>query len=224
MKQDGEVENASVAADSPTSSRRRKRLKTRSLVAVALLIGVPATAYIAARPNRCSDAIVLSDSYSNAGQEIGKPFPTVSAKTLAKRCVRFPDETKGKVGLVFVAFEQGAQQDINSWVSPFIGDVLDNDKVSYYEIPMISGAYKPVSRFIDGGMRGGVPKDLHDRTATFYGKRADFFQSMAITDQSRAYLFVLSRDGRIVFRTDGPATTEKVSAAREALESELAKA
>jgi hypothetical protein len=196
-------------ASEPRASAGRRRFTTRKLVAVALLIGVPATAYIAARSNRCSDAIVLSDSYSNAGQEIGKPFPTASAKTLAKRCVRFPDETKGKVGLVFVAFEQGAQQDINSWVSPFIGDVLDNDKVSYYEIPMISGAYKPVSRF---------------RTATFYGKRADFFQSMAITDQSRAYLFVLSRDGRIVFRTDGPATTEKVSAAREALESELAKA
>jgi hypothetical protein len=217
------VEDESVAVESKPSIKRRKRFTSRRILALLLLLGVPTTAFIAARPNRCSDTVVLNDSYANAGQGIGKPFPTVSAKTLAKRCVRFPDETKGKVGLVFVAFEQGAQQDINSWVDPFIGDVLNNDAVSYYEIPMISGSFKPVSRFIDGGMRGGVPKDLHDRTATFYGKRADFFQSMAITDQSRAYLFVLSRDGRIVFRTDGPATPEKISAARKALEMELAK-
>jgi hypothetical protein len=217
------VEDESVAVESKPSIKRRKRFTSRRLLALVLLLGVPTTAFVAARPNRCSDTVVLNDSYSDPGQGIGKPFPTVSAKTLAKRCVRFPDETKGKVGLVFVAFEQGAQQDINSWVSPFIGDVLNNNEVSYYEIPMISGAYKPVSRFIDGGMRGGVPKDLHDRTATFYGKRADFFQSMAITDQSRAYLFVLSRDGRIVFRTDGPATTEKISATRTALVAELAK-
>jgi ATP10 protein len=217
------VEDGSVAVESQPPSSRRKRFTSRRVLALVLLLGVPTTAFIAARPNRCSDTVVLNDSYADAGQGIGKPFPTVSAKTLAKRCVRFPDETKGKVGLVFVAFEQGAQQDINSWVDPFIGNLLSNDAVSYYEIPMISGSFKPVSRFIDGGMRGGVPKDLHDRTATFYGKRADFFQSMAITDQSRAYLFVLSRDGRIVFRTDGPATTEKISAARNALEMELAK-
>jgi ATP10 protein len=217
------VEDESVAVESKPSIKRRKRFTSRRILALLLLLGVPTTAFIAARPNRCSDTVVLNDSYANAGQGIGKPFPTVSAKTLAKRCVRFPDETKGKVGLVFVAFEQGAQQDINSWVDPFIGDVLNNDAVSYYEIPMISGSFKPVSRFIDGGMRGGVPKDLHDRTATFYGKRADFFQSMAITNQSRAYLFVLSRNGRIVFRTDGPATTEKILAARNALEAELAK-
>jgi hypothetical protein len=217
------VEDESVAVESKPSIKRRKRFTSRRILVLVLLLGVPTTAYVAARPNRCSDTVVLSDSYSNAGQGVGKLFPTVSAKTLAKRCVKFPDETKGKVGLVFVAFEQGAQQDINSWVSPFIGDLLNNDEVSYYEIPMISGSFKPVSRFIDGGMRGGVPKDLHDRTATFYGKRADFFESMAITDQSRAYLFVLSRDGRIVFRTDGPATTEKISATRTALEAELAK-
>jgi ATP10 protein len=223
VKQDEQVEDESVAVPSQPPSRRQKRFTARRVMALSLLVGLPTAAFVAARPNRCSDAIVLNDSYSDAGQSIGKPFPTISAKTLAKRCVRFPEETKGKVGLVFVAFEQGAQQDINSWVDPFIGDVLSNDAVSYYEIPMISGTYKPVSRFIDGGMRGGVPKNLHDRTATFYGKRADFFESMAISDQSRAYLFVLSRDGRIVFRTAGPATAEKISAARNALEAELAK-
>jgi ATP10 protein len=223
VRQGNQLEDPSVVEAPRPTIPRRKRFTARKMVTLVLIVGVPTTAYIAARPNRCSDTVVLNDSYSDAGQSIGKRFPTVSAKTLAKRCVRFPEETKRKVGLVFVAFEQGAQQDINSWVGPFIGDVLNNDAVSYYEIPMISGAYKPVSRFIDGGMRGGVPKDLHDRTATFYGKRADFFESMAITDQSRAYLFMLSRDGRIVFRTSGPATTEKISAARDALEKELAK-
>jgi hypothetical protein len=199
-----------------------RRLTKRRIFSLALLVSVPTTAYVAARPNRCSDSVVLNNAYgSDEGQSIGKPFPTISAKTLAQRCVRFPEETKGKVGLVFVAFEQQAQQDIDTWVSPLIGDLLKNDDVSYYEIPMISGVYKPVSRLIDGGMRGGVPKDLHDRTATFYGKRADFFSSMAITDQSRAHLFVLSRDGRIMFRTSGPATVEKVAAARNALDQEL---
>jgi hypothetical protein len=86
---------------------------------------------------------------------------------------------------------------------------------------MISGAYKPVSRFIDRGMRGGVPKSLHDLTATFHGERREFFSSMKITDRKRAYLFVLARQGEIVFRTSGFATAGTVDEARAAIEGEL---
>ncbi len=195
---------------------RRKRIIT-----LVMLIGLPSAAFVVARPQRCSDRIIFKDSGSTRGNAV--LFPTVSAKTLAGRCVTFPKETRGQVGLVFVAFEQRAQTDIDSWVDPLIADYLDSEQVSYYEIPMISGGYKPVSRLIDGGMRGGVPKKLHDKTATFYGDRADFFSSMEITDKKRAYLFVLSRDGRIVYRDSGRATADGVKAASQAIEAEVDK-
>jgi ATP10 protein len=149
-------------------------------------------------------------------------FPTVQANTLAGRCIVFPDETKGRAAIIFVAFEQRAQQQIDTWVEPFIGEYLERDDVAYYEIPMISGVYRPVSRFIDGGMRGGVPKDLHDRTATYYGKRGAFFDAMGITDQSKAYLYVLSRDGEIIFRASGSATVGDIESAKAAVETALA--
>ena len=144
-------------------------------------------------------------------------FPTVLAKTLANRDIEFPKQIRGQIGLLFVAFEQNAQQQINSWLTPLIGTYLDSTQVAYYEIPMISGAYKMAADFIDGGMRRGVPKNLHDRTATYYGPRDAFCSALNITDRSKAYLFVLDREGQIVFRAAGMATDETSKAANASI-------
>jgi hypothetical protein len=144
-------------------------------------------------------------------------FPTIPAKTLAGRSVTFPDETRGRIGLIFVAFEQRAQQDITTWVKPLIERYLDAPDIGYYEIPMISSEYRSSAGQIDGGMRSGVPKDLHDRTATFYGDREGFFTSLGIGDQSVAYLFVLNQKGEVVFHTQGRANATDIAAVDAAI-------
>jgi ATP10 protein len=196
-------------------SKFRRVVRKRRAVIIGLIVAlaVPLVGYADARSNRCSDRIEKPKSNDD--------FPSITAKTLAGRCVAFPKATRGKVGLVFVAFEQGAQSRIDTWVEPLVSGYLTNKDIAYYEIPMISGAYTPVSRLIDSGMRGGVPTDLHDRTATFYGDRAAFFSSMKIEDRSNAYLFVLSRTGQIVHRASGSSTAELVAEVRKAIEDEL---
>lgn len=127
--------------------------------------------------------VVASSTTPPAGTPAGPPlFPTLAAQTLAKRAVTFPQETAGKVGLLFVAFERDAQEQINSWLAPLLQQYVFSDEVSYYEVPMISGGYGMVATFIDGGMRRGVPQTLHDRTATYYGPRDAFFKALNITE------------------------------------------
>lgn len=150
-------------------------------------------------------------------------FPTVAAQTLAKRAVTFPQETAGKDGLLFVAFERDAQEQINSWLTPLLQQYVFSDEVSYYEVPMISGGYGMVATFIDGGMRRGVPQTLHDRTATYYGPREAFFKALNITDTSKPYLFVLDKQGHIVFRTAGWYNGIDAQAANDAITDALGK-
>ncbi len=141
-------------------------------------------------------------------------FPTVHARTLADREVEFPAEVRGTVGLLFVAFAQDAQRQINSWM-PLLTNYLSSKEVSYYELPMMEDAYRSAAAFIDGGMRRGVPPRLHDRTATYYGSLDAVFAALEITDNSKAYLFVLDRDGRIVFRVSDMATDDGVAKVTE---------
>jgi hypothetical protein len=50
-----------------------------------------------------------------------------------------------------------------------------------------------------------------------------FFCSRNIIDTSRAYLFVVSRTGEIVFRTDGSINDDSVRLATDSIETAIAK-
>jgi hypothetical protein len=166
---------------------------------------------------------VQSPHVQNSEKSAPMIFPTVTAKTLAGRTVQFPEATSGKIALLFVAFEQASQQQINTWFPVLLKDVLREGRVEYYEVPMISGAYRLVSRFIDSGMRGGVPKDLHDRIATFYGDRSSFFTSLDIQSTGDAILFVLSASGEILVRVQGSADPAKVAKVKAVMNHALEK-
>jgi ATP10 protein len=193
---------------------RRKKIRRRVLQLVFLL-ALPTVAYFTVLgPTGCHRA---SSVRVPAAKGTTMLFPTVRAQTLSGRCVVFPDETQGKVGIYFVAFEQQAQSQIDTWVDPFIRRYLDREDVSYFEIPMISTVFRPVAKLIDGGMRGGVPRSLHDRTATFYGNRKAFFERLAIKDRSKAYLFVVDRSGEILFRAEGSFSEQAMISADNAV-------
>ncbi len=144
-------------------------------------------------------------------------FPQISAHTLSGRAVEFPAEVLGKPAVLCVAFRQGAQRIINDWFPPLLGELVGRQDLNYFEIPMISLGFKPVSRWIEGGMRGGVPGDLHDRTATAFSYRGGFCRALAITDRRVPHFFVLSAAGEIVHREQGAATIDAVGGIRAAL-------
>jgi hypothetical protein len=68
-----------------------------------------------------------------------------------------------------------------------------------------------------------VPQALHDRTATYYGPRQAFFDALHITDTSKPYLFVLDKQGHIVFRTSGWYNGIDAQAANDAITDSLGK-
>ena len=62
--------------------------------------------------------------------------------------------------------------------------------------------------WIDGGMRGGVPKFLHDYTVTYYGPLRSYFKSLDISDKGDCYMYVLNSQGIVIDRFSGYSTEE----------------
>lgn len=142
--------------------------------------------------------IFMQDAYLN------KSFPIIEGISLSGNKVVFPDVVIGKPTVLAIAFRRNAQNCINSWV---VDDLLIkygvNKSINYYEIPMLGGQYKMARNWIDGGMRGGVPKFLHDYTVTYYGPLRSYFKSLDIQDRGDCYMFVLDSKGVVVERFTG---------------------
>ncbi len=130
-------------------------------------------------------------------------FPTIKANTLTKEKITIPEDLNGEVNIIILAFEQKAQRIIDTWANIILKEYEPQENITYYEVPMISGWYLPMGSQIDNWMRGGIPEEYHDNTATFYGNRQYIFEGLNIQDKSDCYLFVLDEKGVIHYRTAG---------------------
>jgi len=150
---------------------------------------------------------------------IDMEFPELKAETLSGIDMKYPDDVKGKITLILMAFKRETQRTIDSWLEPFSKAFENDTTVQFFEIPMLAGAWKLMSPFIDGGMRSGIPKQKHGNVTTFYGDVNKYCKLLSIKDKSDGYVFLLDQNGVIQWRSNGFATEEKLQELFDKIES-----
>jgi hypothetical protein len=106
-----------------------------------------------------------------------------------------------------MAFRQWQQRDVDTWLR--VAARLEAEFAGFrvYELPVISRVYRPAARFIDGGMRAGIPdSDVRDSTITLYLDRHQFLADLGITSVRSIVPMLVTRTGDILWRTRGPLT------------------
>ena len=155
-------------------------------------------------------AMPMNYLQANKSGVVGKPFPPITTQTLSGDPITLPSDSKTKATVIMIAFEQKTQLKIDSWTDTLFKQYDIDQTLGFYEVPMISGFYSFMSGIIDGGMRGGIIKSLHDNVATFYGDREPYKQALNITDMSECYLYVLNNEGIIVQHETGYSDFQKL--------------
>jgi ATP10 protein len=153
---------------------------------------------------------------------IGTAFPEIKAQTLSKKDIVFPTDLAGKPTIICIAFEGSAQPLVDTWATPVLAK-YPNQEVNYCEIPMIASGYKFVRGFIDGGMRGGVPKNLHNNVATYYGSLSSYKTNLMMDKKDSCYLFLLDKSGAIQYLSEGVSDADKLNKMYAVIEQILAK-
>ena len=149
-------------------------------------------------------------------------FPQILAENLNKEEVLVPDQLQGDPKLVVIAFQQWHQGLVNSWV-PFLESLMvKHPSFDYYELPTIRSMNFIYRRFIDGGMRAGIPsRDTRGRTITLYIDKDPFKEALDIVTEETIYLFLLDSSGETVWRGEGGLTDEKAGALEREIEQYL---
>lgn len=150
-------------------------------------------------------------------QEKAQRFPKLEAKSLTREKIIFPDDLSDPVNILILVFKQDAQRIVDTWAKIILEEYEPQANISYYEVPMISTWWVPISWQIDNWMRDGIPEDFHDNTTTFYGDRGPYFEQLNMKDKDSCYLFILDSEGYIRFREEGPRNPAKEQAFRKAI-------
>jgi len=139
-------------------------------------------------------------------------FPAVTGRSLLGLEVALPRGFPAELTLVVVAFQRWHQERVDRWIAcavaagipPTTRGTTGLMPVAVVEVPVLSTAWRPARRFIDGGMTAGIgDPDVLARTITVYTNVAAFQRALAIPGSEDVHALVVRRDGTILARGRG---------------------
>ena len=145
-------------------------------------------------------------------------FPTVKGSNLLRQQLTLPRDFNGRLNLVFIAFEQWQQMEVDSWVS--LANELESqvNGLLYYELPTIQGRNSLYQWFINEGMRAGIPNPkARERTITLYLDKRKFRMALGFPDEEHIFVLVIDSQGQVIFQTRGPRNPEAERSLRQLL-------
>jgi hypothetical protein len=152
-------------------------------------------------------------------------FPDLVARDLEGRTQRLPEDFAGASSLVVVAFRREQQPMVDTWVAwceTIAAPHSTHSTLRCYEIPVLATRWSPARPFIDGGMAQAVrAQEARRRTLTVYTDVRRVTDALAIDDTGTVTVLLLGADGRVQWRTTGPATERAGSELLSALAADI---
>jgi hypothetical protein len=129
-----------------------------------------------------------------------------------------PTDFEGDRNLLLVAFEREQQKDVDTWLREMKRFEELDPGFHYYELPTIQRPNAFTRWFIDTGMRRAIPdRKARERTITLYLDKKPFCDALLIRDQKKIYQFLVDRNGRVLWRSEGLFDESKGASLRSAL-------
>lgn len=161
----------------------------------------------------------------------GKMFPTMVCENYNGKKVNLPVDTKGKYTLLGMAFSNGAEDDLKTWINPiynkFIAKVdasqadafdvhVDYD-VHLYFIPMFTGLNQLTSKQSKEKIKSHTDKEMYDYLLFYEGDKT-YKDELNFEKKDTPYFYVLDKTGKIVYATSGKYDDKKLEKIVDILE------
>ena len=147
-------------------------------------------------------------------------FPNVKGANLAGKSFSIPEDLQGDLNLLVIPFQRWQQIIVNKWISFFLDLIQKYPKIRFYEIPTLSKKYKLMQFVIDGGMRAGIlDQATRERTITLYIDKTRFKQKLGIENENLIYVFLVNKEGSVVWKEEGEIEDSKIQSLESVLSS-----
>jgi len=146
--------------------------------------------------------------------QVNTQFPNLTGKTLSDKTINIPTDTKGKYTIICISHSQKSSEAIKNWMQPMYTAFLDDSEYDtyIYFIGMIAGIKELMGSTIEKKMKETIDPELQPYVLLYRGNVGDYKQSLSMPDKESPYFFVLDKQGKIVYKTSGAYTDDKLDA------------
>ena len=160
---------------------------------------------------------------SNKGKS--QVIEKITGETIDHQRISMPDDVKGKYTLLCFASSTKAQKDLESWLDPvyqkFIaktGIMDDMFDVNVFFIPMVKGNNQMFAENMKRKFRETAQADLRPHVLFSESNTEQLISSLKMSSGEIPYLFLLDKDARIIYSTNGGYTEAKFDQIDELIE------
>jgi hypothetical protein len=133
----------------------------------------------------------------------GQRLPPLSGRFLTGREAVLPQAAGGRIALLLLGFTYESRFAVEAWAERFRAQFESDQRVTFYEAPMIGGLARLAGWFIDRGMRRGTARRDYEHVITVYRETELWKQRVHHADPNAAYLILLDVEGRVAWRYAG---------------------
>lgn len=135
-------------------------------------------------------------------------FPSLPATTLSERTMQLPADLPPVPVLFIVGFSRAARAQTQPWSTRIHKVFSARTDMGYYQAAVIEDVPRLMRGVVSSRIRSGVSQDLHNRFVLI-SEQAEQWKKLAdATDPNSAYLLLLDRDRRVIWRSAGPLTEQ----------------
>jgi hypothetical protein len=160
---------------------------------------------------------------SAAMAQVGKVFPELTGETLESTKKSIPASTKGKYTIICMAYSSDSENDLKTWLGPAYDKFIAKTEmfsydVNLYFVPMFTGLNVAGAGKAKKDMIKDTDKELHPYVLFYTGEIDVYKKELGMDKKDLPYIFVLDKDGKIVYATNGYYTEAKMEALEDKLE------
>ena len=154
----------------------------------------------------CALGCLMSLAYCQTTQAI----PETEATALSGRVVRLPQDLPTHAVLI-LGFSEKSSSDVAE-CEKRIRDALPNPvDAKVYQIPVLEGTPRLVRGFITRSMKKSVPAPLQSTFLPVFDHEAEWKRLTRFASPDDAYILLAGPVGRVLWRTHGPCSADKVT-------------
>ncbi len=146
-------------------------------------------------------------------------FPHLTAYNLAKNKLNLPGDFAGQLNLLLISFRPEQQKQVDSWMP--VAEALQhiNSNFRWYRMP-VSDSENFVFRWWDNSSMRSDDTDPErwPWIVPLYVDKDHFRHSLQISTEREISVLLVDKQGRVLWRSDGPMTPEK----RDSLKAKVA--
>ncbi len=139
-------------------------------------------------------------------------LPAFSSQSLTGVSYSFPQSLKKPYTAVIVAFSPKKQNEVNQWLAELKPLASQNNRFTYYELPVMDSKYKVSKSVIETFMKKTVPdKATQQRIIPVFTDLNSFSRSLSISNKKDIHIVLVDQTGTVLWSTVGALSKDKLN-------------